>query len=142
MNFQDPSTLVESVGAMLSEPGVFEIAVEELAKGSRHVHIHPRTVAVTRDVLPRTEARIEITGTGRFILRLDGVMSLEEIYDHDDDGILGILSDFCAVAVRYLEGAGTISSRVARRGTRQVSIVLDVGDDGYLLEGRLPKPPR
>ncbi|MBC7632600.1 hypothetical protein [Aeromicrobium sp.] len=125
---------------MFGELDAFDPVVEKLARGVRHINIHPRTVAATNEVLPRTEARIEIDGSGWFILRLDGVMSLDEIYEHDDDGVLQILSDFCAIAVNYLEGAGTINDRVARRGAQYVSIALNAGDDQYLLEGRLPKP--
>lgn len=131
--------LAKSVGAMLSAPDAFEVFVDEPTKSRTHVRIHPRVVVATRDVLSRTEARIEITGTGRFILRLDGVLSLEEIHDHDDEVVLEILSEFCAIAENYLAGNGTFSTRVTRWGTTHLSIALAGGEDQYLLVGRLPQ---
>lgn len=145
VNFQDPAALSARVGAMLSAPSTFEVVVEDLARGSRRVRIRSRTLAGVADVLPRSEARIEITGAGWFRLLLDGVLTLDEIYDHEDDYdeiALEILSDFCAIAENYLRGAGTITSRVTRRGVTHVSVVLAAGDDQYLLTGRMPGPKK
>jgi hypothetical protein len=124
---------------MLRAPQAFEVVIEETANASAEVRIHRRIAVGDDDVLPRTEACIKMTGTGRFILRLDGVMSLEEIYDHNDDGVLEILSEFCAIAEAYLGGAGTITSQATRRGARRLSVAISVGEDQYLLESRSPR---
>jgi hypothetical protein len=142
VNFQDSVGLSAKVRPMLSAPSAFEVVVEDLGRGSMRVRIHPRTVAGVADVLPRSEARIEITGAGWFRLLLDGVLTLDEIYDHDDEIVLELLSDFCAIAESYLRGAGTITSRVTRRGVTHVSVILAAGDDQYLLEGRMPGPKK
>ncbi|AXT85489.1 hypothetical protein C6I20_10005 [Aeromicrobium sp. A1-2] len=137
MNFQDPAALAEGINAMLTAPDEFEVVVEELGRGGRRVRIQPRVISGVEDVLPRADAWIEIIGTGRFVLRLDGTLGIDEIYDHDDEGVLEILSGFCAIAENYLGGAGTITRR-----SDHVSVVLAAGDDEFLLEGRLPAHPR
>lgn len=134
----------------LLQPHVAEaLAHETLATpDARHVEATPGRVSVNVHITrvdaandgPDSRAEIELSGTGSFRLLLDGEFELVEI-DDDPRSWPETFRELVALADVFLDGRGTRQRTQVGRRRHRDGVVLELGDDSYLLEGPTRRTP-
>lgn len=136
-------------GTDLLDPGVAAAFVRETVARPQIRHVEATTrrgsviIRITRAGAavgePDSRAEIEIRGSGSFRLLLDDEFELLEI-DERPDSWVETVRDLVALADVFLEGRGVRQRTPAGRGRHRDGVVLELGDDSFLLEG--PTRPR